>query len=416
MTTSDKVCPTSNDIVIYVLPILVVEYLIAVLVQLKNTTLLRVALLPFLPWLVFRAVSTLDFSCGLQTQVHLNPGFFTHMTTVTMRTTTWALTRQLYRRDNVPVAESTTVPMALWNAWDLLLNLRGIGWNWSQGVPIPQPSVKTESRLWFLLHACIQVLFFTLALDAFTEAIRAFSPSFATSVGGSIIDQSLPVISRYMFICGISYLTVWMTFFSVQWGYYSLCVMCILIFGQHPSQWPPLFDDPWLSTSLSELWGIRWHQMLRQSFVSAGGVPLSYILGRPGIILGTFLASGIYHCIDVGAAWDGANPLQIAGFFFMNGVGILLERAWSKAMGRRIGGIYGWIWTFLWLLLWGIPVVDQWARSGRFAFEIIPQNPRPTMMLLSLVLPPGVDKGLVINCLCFGTTLLFLAYSLCTLC
>ncbi|ORY35824.1 hypothetical protein BCR39DRAFT_35392 [Naematelia encephala] len=30
-------------------------------------------------------------------------------------------------------------------------------------------------------------------------------------------------------------------------------------------EWPKLMDKPWLSTSLSELWGKRWHQTLRVS-------------------------------------------------------------------------------------------------------------------------------------------------------
>ncbi|KAG6334627.1 hypothetical protein ID866_4468 [Astraeus odoratus] len=415
MTTTHRVCPTSSDIVTHIFPILAVEYLIAVLVQLKNTEILRFALLPLLPWLVLRAVLTLDFCCGLQAQAKFHAVFLTHMTSVTVRTTTRALTRELYRRDNIPATESTSVPMALWNAWDLFLNLRGIGWNWSQGVPIPQPSIKTESRVRFLLHACIRAFFFGVAFDAFTEAIRSFSPDLTTYDGGSITDQSLPMISRHLRTFGISYLTVWMAYFAMECTYYALCVICVIIFGQLPSQWPPLFDDPWLSTSLGELWGRRWHQMLRQCFISWGGVPLSYILGRPGIILGTFLASGIFHVIDVMAVWNGASTCKIAGFFFMNGVGVLLERAWAKAKGRRVGGIYGWVWTFLWLTLWGVPVVDQWAKSGRFAFETIPGNPRPATTLLSLVLHPDVDQGFVLNCLCFGTTLPFLAYALYTL-
>ncbi|KAI6113906.1 hypothetical protein EDD16DRAFT_1599106 [Pisolithus croceorrhizus] len=161
----------------------------------------------------------------------------------------------------------------------------------------------------------------------------------------------LPMIPRYLRVLEIMYLATWLAYFAMQWGYHSLSMVLVSIFRQHSSQWPPLFDKPWLSTSLSEIWGRRWHQMPRFTFTSCGGIPFAYLFGRPGGILGTFLTSDIFHAIEFHAVGRGGTAMAVMGFF-MNGVGVLLERAWSKEVspGHRVRGmIWGWIWTFSWM-------------------------------------------------------------------
>ncbi|KAI6113911.1 hypothetical protein EDD16DRAFT_1119137 [Pisolithus croceorrhizus] len=414
---TDKTCPTGRDIVVHVLPILAAQYVMGVLVQLRNTALLRVALLPIVPWLAWRAFSLFDFSCGDHEKAQANALFASHMATICMRTAIWAMVQEPYVRDNVPKDQSTSVPMALWNVWDLLLTTRGIGWNWSQGIPIPQRSKEITSKTQFLIYAALRAVLYGLAFDAFTEAIRSFSPNFTSWKGETIFDPSLSVVSRYLRALQITYLAIWLAYCAIQWGYHSLSIVLVSIFRQHPSQWPPLFDKPWLSTSLSEIWGRRWHQMLRFNFASCGGIPFAYLFGRTGGILGTFLMSGIFHVVEFGAVGRGGSAMTVAGFFFMNGVGVLLERAWSKKVspGRRVRGIWGWIWTFSWMAFWGVPLLDQWTRAGRFAADPLPGGIKPTMALLSLVLPQGADKGLILKCLCFGITAPFVVYSLFTL-
>ncbi|KIK17693.1 hypothetical protein PISMIDRAFT_214299 [Pisolithus microcarpus 441] len=243
------------------------------------------------------------------------------MATICMRTSIWAMVQEPYARDNVPKDGSTSVPMAFWNAWDLLLTARGIGWNWSRGIPATRPSKEIKSRTQFLMYAAPRVVLYALVFDAFAEAIRSFSPGFSSWRGDTVFDPSLPVIYRYLRVLEISYLTVWMAYFAMQWGYYSLATLLVSIFRQHPSQWPPLFDKPWLSTSLGEVWGQRWRQMLRFAFASCGGIPFAYLFGRPGGILGTLLMSGISHVIEFRAVGRGGSVMAVGGFFVMNGVG-----------------------------------------------------------------------------------------------
>ncbi|KAI6014179.1 membrane bound O-acyl transferase family-domain-containing protein [Pisolithus marmoratus] len=387
------------------------QYFMGALVQLRNTALLRIALLPIVPRLAWRAALGLDLSCGNHEKAQANAIFVSHIMILSARTTAWALAQEPYVRDNAPAS----VPMAFWNAWDLLLNARGIGWNWSRGIPIPKPSLETNSRIRFLAHAATRAFFYGLAFDAFTETVCSFSPKFGTWRGDSILDYSLPLVPRYLRALEILYLSVWLTYFAVHWAYYCLAIVCIIIFYQHPSQWPPLFDKPWLSTSLSDFWGRRWHQMFRFGLVSLGGVLPAYLFGRPGGVLGTFLISGIFHAIEIRAVGQGGSVAIQVGFFAVHGIGLLLERAWAKKTGHRVRGVYGWIWTFSWLTLWGLPVVDEWAKAGRFAVDRFPGGFKPTMALLSALLPPEVDKGFVLRCLCFGGSLPFLVYTLFTL-
>ncbi|KAI5984668.1 membrane bound O-acyl transferase family-domain-containing protein, partial [Pisolithus albus] len=362
----------------YILPIFAMQYFMGTLVQLKNTALFRVALLPIVPWLAWRAVSALDLSCGIHEKAQANAIFVSHIMMLSARTAVWAMAQEPYIRDNVPAS----VPTAFWNAWDLLLNSRGIGWNWSRGIPTAKPSFETNSRIRFLVHAAMRAFFYGLAFDAFTEATCSFSPNLGSWRGDSILNYSLPLVPRYLRALKILYLSVWLTYFALHWAYYCLAIVCIVIFYQHPSQWPPLFDRPWLSTSLTDFWGRRWHQMFRFPLVSLGGVLSARLFGRPGGVLGTFLISGIFHVIELRAVGRGGSATVQIGFFVLNGVGMLLEQAWAKKTGRRVGGVWGWIWTFSWMTLLGLPVVDEWARVGRFAVDRFPGGAKPTMALL----------------------------------
>ena len=69
MYTTHKTCPTGWDAVVYILPIFTLQYMMGVLVQLKHTALLRIALPPLILWVILRALSVLDFSCGQQDHI-----------------------------------------------------------------------------------------------------------------------------------------------------------------------------------------------------------------------------------------------------------------------------------------------------------------------------------------------------------
>ena len=288
-----------------------------------------------------------------------------------MRGVVWAVAREPFRRqspwntDGKPDSES--IYTALWNAWDLMLNMRGIGWNWPRGLVVPKPTFDTDSRIVFVLLSAARLALYVLGWDVCVQIIHRLSPdTFGSLDGGSLFDHTLPPHLELLRAVFMSLVVVWMTYFAIQWTYQLLAIVCTIMFQQRPSQWPPLFDDPWLSTSLTELWGRRWHQMLREQVLTLGLRPFGYLFGRFGGLIGAFLISGVFHDIELRAFGRGGNTVALVGFWVMSSVGVVLERLWTRWTGRRVGGVLGWIWTFGWLAVWGVWVVDEWAKAGRF--------------------------------------------------
>ena len=139
----------------------------------------------------------------------------------------------------------------------------------------------------------------------------------------------------------------------------------VTFFHSDPVLWPPFSDNPWLSTSLHELWGRRWHQFMRRSLFVTGGIP-SAVFSRlcglsPGAVkdataFGACLVSGFLHSWDYYSLASGKTPgLPTILFFAGQGVGLALEREWRRRTGRRVGGLVGWIWVVLWTVGAGQP-------------------------------------------------------------
>lgn len=307
-----------------------------------------------------------------------------------MRCTVWAAARERFRRQSSwkkqDKSDSESIYTAFWNACDLMLNTRGIEWNWPKGLILPKPVFETDSRTIFVLLSAVRLVLHAFAFDACLQIIRIFSPeTFGSLNGGSLFDHALSPGLELLRAVFVSFLTVWMAHFAMQWSYQFLAIVCIILFQQHPSQWPPLFDSPWLSTSLSELWGRRWHQMMRELLVTLGMRPFGYLFGRLGGLFGAFLVSGIFHDIELRSFGRGGNSVAIIGFWVMNSAGVVLERVWKATTGRRVGGFWGRIWTFGWLALWGVPVVNEWAKAGRLGALSLPGELEPALGLARLV-------------------------------
>ena len=296
------------------------------------------------------------------------------MCSFSVRGIVWAVTREPFRRQSPHgKPDSESVYTALWNAWDLMINTRGIGWNWPQGLVVPKPTFDTDSRFVFILLSAARLALYALGFDACLHIIRRLSPdTFGSLDGGSLFDHTLPPTLELLRAVFVSFVTFWTGYFAMQWSYQLIAIVFIIVFQQRPSQWPPLFDDPWLSTSLTELWGRRWHQMMREQLVKAGVQPFGYLFGRLGGLFGAFFLSGVFHDIEFRSLGRGGNSVVIIGFWVMNSLGVVLERLWMKRTGRRVGGVWGRIWTFGWLAVWGVWMVDEWAKAGRFGALSLP--------------------------------------------
>ena len=323
------------------------------------------------------------------------------MFTFAMRCTAWAFAKRTYTRlplrelgttavkshdETIPVEHDVSLSVVMWNAWDLLANHRGIGWIGPPEMPIPAPYFRVESRVTFFFVSLGRAILFMVSNDISVRYIRSFGPdTFGTPKGGTLFDPSSPPLERYRNSSFITLSAAFSAYLCIDSIYHLHAALFTLLFQQYPSQWPPFFDTPLLSTSLTSFWGRRWHQLWRQSFVEVGGKPLEKYFGRVGRIFGAFAVSGVLHDAGMRGMCRGADTLEVVGFFLLNAVGMNLEDAWKKATGKRVGGIIGFLWTFFFLILTGNIYVGVLARRGLLGPDLGLDAWNPTTLFLNWI-------------------------------
>ena len=280
---------------------------------------------------------------------------------ITTRTLDWTLTKgPLVRRHP---RRANSAPSIIMDALDLYTNLSGYGWNWSHRVHTPQKT-RSENHIIFALSALLSAAVHIFVFGISHRAMLSFAGTEDISKGFTIFDATLPFFVRYFRASIFAALTWIVSYTSSQVVYQLSTVAGVLFFRQDTAQWPPAFDAPWRATSLGEFWGRRWHQWCRRKFLFLGGYPLSILLGRPGIILGGFLASAVVHDILlVGLAGREAPWSTLIAYCIMAMV-VLAEYTFYRLTGRKVGGVVGWVWTMAWLLLFAALMTDGWARAG----------------------------------------------------
>ncbi|KZT08762.1 uncharacterized protein LAESUDRAFT_53649 [Laetiporus sulphureus 93-53] len=285
------------------------------------------------------------------------------------------------RADKQAYTNRQLLPTWLCDALELFLSVRGIGWDFGRGVYVP-PSTRSSARGAFLIQTALSFLKHFLIFDL-CDALLKLVPGVGTPEGGTIFLQHLPPAQRYAVSTAIQLLAGTLIICSLESGNDLISLFAVGLFESEPAAWPPLYDSPWWATSLRDLWGRRWHQLLRHTFLIIGGYPGGWLFGRPGAVLGTFLASGVYHELSLGIA----EP-RVTLFFVLNGVGILLEEVWERWTGRKMGGFVGWLWTAFWVIGVGQMCVDAWARSGLAGAIIVP----PQLSLVRRMLFPAIQS------------------------
>ncbi|KAF8552000.1 hypothetical protein OG21DRAFT_204815 [Imleria badia] len=340
----------------FVLPPVIGYFVVAVLAVTPQTYTLRLALWPAVTLFALRAAVSVDTGLGA-------PFFVSSMIFIVTRTLDWTLSKEPLARHLRPTKGSQSTIM---DALDLATTFRGHGWDWARGVYIPRETRPTHRR-GFAFHIILSTGFHVFICGVFHSIILAFCPTgVGTLSGGSIFDETLQFHLRYLRASIISAFAAVSIYAIVQTLYDTCTIVGVIVFGQDPTQWPPAFDAPWRATSLSDLWGRRWHQFFRRIFLIQGGYPLLFLFGRMGFIIGAFLSSGALHYITLVSLNAQLEPWRLLVGFGMMAPGILIERAFKQFTGRRVGGVVGWIWTMAWLLLWGNLIVDACVRAGMY--------------------------------------------------
>ncbi|KAF8632235.1 hypothetical protein AX15_001987 [Amanita polypyramis BW_CC] len=374
------------------LPALILYYITAFLIIIRGTRKIRIALLPLTLWTLFRAATSLDVSANFAEPrlSYLNQGLVLMMTTLGMRVIIWSCRLEPYVRH--PLQKNKVAPNGnmhtnqdhrVHNAFELCFSLRGCDWNWSEGLYVAKET-RSTSRTSFALSTAVSLVVGIIAFDCIHFFVQYLDPKFALSTGGSIYDMSLTPIPRYLRSSGICVMAG-LTFYSSIQVYYDIGTLIgIVVLRQYPSQWPPIFQYPWLADSLSDFWARRWHQLFRDCFVALGYKPMSAVAGRAGGVLGAFFISGILHDFGLWGMGNGMEPSRVSIFFLMMGIGVVLENAWKDRTGYKVGGILGKVWTGIWLVGWSHLLIDVYCRKGVVASMFFPDEYRPSVLLMGL--------------------------------
>ncbi|EMD38566.1 hypothetical protein CERSUDRAFT_113744 [Gelatoporia subvermispora B] len=270
------------------------------------------------------------------------------------------------------------LPLWLRDALELGLPLRGVGWDYGRGLFVP-PINRSLQKGPFLKATALSILQYALLLD-FCDSLVKLYPGVGPH-GGSLFLPNLPLYIRYTLSTIVHALAGTIIIASVRLGY-ELCAWIAVGFLDHaPLSWPPILNSPWAATSLHDFWARRWHQALRHVFFVYGGYPGRWIGGRPGMVFGVFLASGLFHELGIYVAGKGFDH-RVSLFFVLQVVGIFVEEAWKKLWGKPVGGLSGRLWTALWILGLGQICTDAWLARGVGGAILSPSSLSPTKRLL----------------------------------
>lgn len=193
-----------------------------------------------------------------------------------MRVIIWTLQKTPYKRIGHP---NSSPLQTFYNCMDLTWNLRGIGWDWAARFKFPPEKrpLDPSRRNTFLFQTLVSAVLHIYLGDFLQFSAESFDPvHFAPPEGGTIFDTSLSLPLRLFRAWTITAIVSMMIYASTMATNDIAAIFCILVLRQKPEQWPPMFDAPWLATSLADLWGKKWHSLFRQTFVEIGAKPLAY--------------------------------------------------------------------------------------------------------------------------------------------
>jgi len=223
------------------------------------------------------------------------------------------------------------------------------------------PFTKPLERRAFVRATALRTVLAAICFDLF-ESIVKLSPCASTPDGGSIFLPHLPPVQRYLVSTGLTLCTGLTVVFGFTFMHELSALVAVGVLGHPPTDWPPIFDAPWLARSLAEFWARRWHQMLRSTFLDLGGYPLAALLSplgkypkRIGLVMGSFIASGVMH--DLGM-WNLDRGVRFHALilFTIQGVMVLVEYVFRVVTGHRVGGLPGRVWTYTMILIVGQPM------------------------------------------------------------
>ncbi|KAG2226207.1 hypothetical protein INT45_003352 [Circinella minor] len=278
-------------------------------------------------------------------------------------------------------------------------------------------TMRKNSFQW-LLQGCFQVLLtvpFMSVYDGFLRVCQdpLHEPYMQTFFNGG--PQNIPLKMLWYYantgIALLGHVVVFPTFVFLWYGV-ELTFRAILfpssLQSRHRAaydfvQRDPLFDRPWLSTSLHDLWSRRWHQIFRWAFQGLVYDPIRAMfpkkkqLGRALGTLGVFLISGLMHDYILAAMFGYSEFLSRPGiawfqtvFFLLQGLATIVSSQNIFRIHPVLGGILTWI-----FILYTCPLfIEPYLRIGLHHDATIPGYPQFMDPYLVPLCPYGPKMGI----------------------
>ncbi|KAK0504069.1 hypothetical protein EDD18DRAFT_1243432 [Armillaria luteobubalina] len=281
---------------------------------------------------------------------------------------------------NPPVGGRSITPW-LTDVVQLTTSMRGISWKYGQETYVPKET-RPLDRGPFVNATLLAMLKNFFIMDILEFILKLF-PGVGSVFGGSMFYYSLPPLPRYAVSTFIHILSGSCLLAGFEAIYQLVTLVAVGICDDSPLAWPPILDSPWLSESMHELWSKRWHQLLRQTFMVYGGYPGKWIAGDFGMVVGIFIASGLYHELSMYAMGRGLDSAPVI-FFALQAPILVIERFWRRITGRRVGGWYGRLWVYFVMFVLAQPMINSWHRRGLAGGLILPPFMSPTRLLVSI--------------------------------
>lgn len=167
---------------------------------------------------------------------------------------------------------------------------------------------------------------------------------------------------------------------------------------------PPLFDKPWLTRSVYDLWSHRWHQIFRPGFHQVAYNPIRRLFGQKhkhiGRIAGTiavFACSGLMHDYIILAALGPSNYNQ-PGVFGYQTLFFMLQALATivSVMSPRLPTWLSRTLTWLWVLYTAPLFVEPYLRIGLHHSATVPGFPKFMDAPLEGICPYG-PRGFINN-------------------
>lgn len=284
------------------------------------------------------------------------------------------------------IARSSPRHSTALDALHLVTSTRLLGW--SDGLSLNTAPQGISSKAWqrqvfwrHIRHLTIHALALDVVLYVYQMHLPYGDPSGADM---PVEAQRFSPLLRPCYLSAIT-LSVGFAFYSALCAGYHLVAVLGMLVGVPAEEWPQFSHAPWRSTSLSDFWGRRWHQIFRSGFTAPSYlVPNRY---RPyATPLIAFALSAIMHDLGQINVTGSLSPrLCTSRFFLSQALGVLAERLFRLASGRRVQGPLGAIWFWTYILVTSRQTVRWWLIMGIAGGRVIPESCSLVRRLVALL-------------------------------